>query len=69
MLIFQVVYNALKLIIVNQVLSYPNIFDRVLEKMKKRVPGISQVEAKNTEDGRLILRFQDSAFVDPFIDR
>lgn len=49
--------------------NYPDIFNRVLEKMKKRVPGISQVEAKNTEDGRLILRFQDSAFVDPFIDR
>jgi predicted ATPase len=49
--------------------NYPNIFDEVLEKMKKRVPGISQVEAKNTEDGRLILRFQDRAFQDPFIDR
>jgi predicted ATPase len=49
--------------------NYPDIFNEVLEKMKKRVPGISQVEAKNTEDGRLILRFQDRAFQDPFIDR
>ncbi len=37
--------------------------------MKQRVPGVSQIEAKNTEDGRLILRFQDSAFKDPFIAR
>jgi predicted ATPase len=37
--------------------------------MKQRVPGISSVEAKETEDGRLILRFQDQAFKDPFIDR
>ncbi len=49
--------------------NYSDIFQTVLEKMKQRVPGISQIEAKNTEDGRLILRFQDSAFKDPFIDR
>lgn len=49
--------------------KHPNIFKTVLDKMKQRVPGISQIEAKNTEDGRLILRFQDRAFKDPFIDR
>ncbi|MEQ9667792.1 AAA family ATPase [Coleofasciculus sp. G2-EDA-02] len=49
--------------------EHPRIFDKILEKMRDRVPGISQVEAKNTEDGRLILRFQDQAFKDPFIDR
>ncbi|MEY2832213.1 MAG: hypothetical protein RLZZ574_1471 [Cyanobacteriota bacterium] len=49
--------------------NHPDIFDIILEKMKARVPGISQVEAKETEDGRLILKFQDQAFKDPFIDR
>jgi predicted ATPase len=49
--------------------NYPDIFDNILDKMKARVPGISQVEAKETEDGRLILKFQDQAFKDPFIDR
>lgn len=49
--------------------EHPEIFEQILERMKKRVPGISQVEAKNTEDGRLILKFQDQAFKDPFIDR
>lgn len=49
--------------------SYPDIFATILTKMKERVPGISQVEAKETEDGRLILKFQDRAFKDPFIDR
>ncbi len=44
-------------------------FDRVLEVMKQRVPGISSVEAKPTEDGRLVLRFQDGSFKDPFIAR
>ncbi|MDB9496405.1 AAA family ATPase [Spirulina major CS-329] len=49
--------------------QYPEIFNRILQRMKERVPGVSTVEAKNTEDGRLILKFQDQAFKDPFIDR
>ncbi|MDZ7617776.1 MAG: AAA family ATPase [Patescibacteria group bacterium] len=44
-------------------------FDQVLEKMRRRVPGVEQVEAKETEDGRLVLRFQDGSFKDPFIAR
>jgi len=44
-------------------------FDRVLELMSERVPGVSRVEAKPTEDGRLVLRFQDGSFKDPFIAR
>ena len=37
--------------------------------MGRRVPGVSSVEAKPTDDGRLVLRFQDGAFKDPFIAR
>ena len=33
------------------------------------MPGVSRVEAKPTEDGRLMLRFQDGSFKDPFIAR
>ena len=44
-------------------------FNRVLDAMRRRVPGISRVEAKPTEDGRLVLRFQDGSFKDPFIAR
>jgi predicted ATPase len=44
-------------------------FDRVLEVMRQRVPGVDRVEAKPTEDGRLVLRFQDGSFQDPFIAR
>ncbi|MFM2399666.1 MAG: hypothetical protein RL341_1823, partial [Pseudomonadota bacterium] len=44
-------------------------FDRVLDSMKRRVPGVSVVEPKQTEDGRLVLRFQDGSFKDPFIAR
>ena len=44
-------------------------FERVLEAMRLRVPGVKDVEAKPTEDGRLVLRFQDGSFKDPFIAR
>lgn len=37
--------------------------------MRRRVPGISAVEARQTEDGRIVLRFQDGSFKDPFIAR
>ena len=43
--------------------------ERVLQAMRRRVPGVSGVEAKPTEDGRLVLRFQDGSFTDPFIAR
>ena len=44
----------------------------VLEAMRTRVPGVTDVtdvEARPTEDGRLVLRFQDGSFKDPFIAR
>lgn len=44
-------------------------FDLVLAAMKRRVPGVSVVEPRQTEDGRLVLRFQDGSFKDPFIAR
>ncbi len=44
-------------------------FDKVLAAMKRRVPGVRNVEARPTEDGRLVLRFQDGSFKDPFIAR
>jgi predicted ATPase len=44
-------------------------FKDILDAMKRRIPGVNKVEAKPTEDGRLLLRFQDGAFQDPFIAR
>ena len=44
-------------------------FDRILELMRARVPGVTFVEAKPTVDGRLVLRFQEGSFEDPFIAR
>lgn len=45
------------------------IFDDILKKMAERVPGVSHVEATDTQDGRILLKFQDGSFKDPFIAR
>lgn len=49
--------------------NHPAIFQEVLNTMRWRVPGVTGVEAKPTDDGRLVLRFQDGSFRDPFIAR
>jgi predicted ATPase len=46
-----------------------DIFDSIVKQIKKRVPGISLVEPLSIIDGRLLLRFQDSSFETPFIDK
>ena len=48
---------------------HPDRFRRVLDLMRARVPGVDSVEAKPTVDGRLVLRFQDGSFKDPFLAR
>lgn len=47
--------------------NHRDIFGIVLEKMKRRVPGVKDVKAESTVDGRIVLRFQDGSFKDPFI--
>jgi predicted ATPase len=47
--------------------NHKDAFNLVLEKMKRRVPGIQDVKAEATIDGRIVLRFQDGSFKDPFI--
>lgn len=49
--------------------NHRSIFNKVMEDMKKRVPGVSDVKAEETVDGRIILRFQDGNFKDPFSSR
>lgn len=49
--------------------NHPAIFQKVLDRLRTCVPGISKVEAKTTEEGRVLLKFQDGAFEDPFLAR
>ncbi|HEX5361865.1 MAG TPA: AAA family ATPase [Fluviicoccus sp.] len=49
--------------------AHPEVFQRILETMAKRVPGVTAVEPKLMDDGYLTLRFQDGTFKTPFLDR
>lgn len=48
---------------------YPERFQIILQKMAERVPGVTNVQATETADGRIVLRFQDGSFKDPFVAR
>lgn len=47
----------------------PVLFQKIVEAMKHRVPGVGNIETIQSPDGRLLLRFHDQSFKDPFIDR
>lgn len=49
--------------------QHPDIFASIKRRMRERVPGVSDIEVAVTEDGRLLMRYRDGAFKDPFIDR
>ena len=49
--------------------NHPAVFSTIKEKLKARVPGITHVESKQTEEGRILLKIQDGAFEDPFLAR
>jgi predicted ATPase len=48
---------------------YPTIFNEILEKLKQRVPGINSLAAKVTEEGRVLLKFKEGHFKEPFLAR
>ncbi len=48
---------------------HPAIVQKIIEKLKQRVPGITEVDSKITEEGRVLLRFKDGDFHDPFLAR
>lgn len=49
--------------------NHPAVFQKIMDRLRTCVPGISKVEAKTTEEGRVLLKFQDGAFEDPFLAR
>lgn len=48
---------------------HPSIFEKILNQLKHRIPGLSQIETKITEEGKVLLKFQDGAFTEPFLAR
>lgn len=61
--------DNLQLVARNIYENHNSIFQKIVEVMKRRVPGIHDIKPVSTPDGRLLLSFQDEAFVDPFIDK
>lgn len=49
--------------------NHREVFEKIIECMRIRVPGIGKITPISTQDGRLLLQFQDGAFKDPFIDK
>ncbi|MBM2813612.1 MAG: hypothetical protein HW421_374 [Ignavibacteria bacterium] len=49
--------------------QHNDLFNSILDKLKKRVPGIESVDSKLTDEGSVLLRFQDGSFKDPFLAR
>ena len=44
----------------------PERFKKILEDIAAKIPGINQIDTERTIDGRLLLRFNDKGFEDPF---
>ena len=46
--------------------EYPERFETILKEITAKIPGIDQIDTERTSDGRLLLRFNDKGFEDPF---
>ena len=46
--------------------EYPKQFRTILERIAAKIPGISKIDTERTPDGRLLLRFNDRGYQDPF---
>ena len=44
----------------------PERFKTILEEIAAKIPGIDRIDTERTSDGRLLLRFNDKGFEDPF---
>jgi predicted ATPase len=46
--------------------DYKNRFKTILNSISRKIPGVDRIDTKRTDDGRLLLRFNDKGFQDPF---
>ena len=42
------------------------VFQDILNRIAEKIPGIDKIDTEKTSDGRLLLRFNDKGFQDPF---
>jgi predicted ATPase len=46
--------------------EHPKRFQGILNRIAEKIPGIDKIDTEKTNDGRLLLRFNDKGFNDPF---
>ena len=46
--------------------EHPRRFQAILDHIAEKIPGIDKIDTEKTNDGRLLLRFNDKGFDDPF---
>ena len=46
--------------------EHPERFQSILDDIAERIPGIDKIATERTTDGRLLLKFNDKGFQDPF---
>lgn len=44
-------------------------FKNILEQIRKRIPGIEKIETEKSRDGRLLLKFNERGYQDPFFQQ
>lgn len=49
--------------------NHKETLDHIIKTLKKRIPGISKVEAQTIETGQVLLKIQDESFDKPFLVR
>lgn len=46
--------------------EHPKKFQSILQKISRKIPGVEKISTERSPDGRLLLRFNDKGFQDPF---
>ncbi|NTU54400.1 MAG: AAA family ATPase [Chlorobiaceae bacterium] len=46
--------------------EHPGRFQGILDRIAEKIPGIDRIDTERTNDGRLLLKFNDKGFTDPF---
>jgi predicted ATPase len=46
--------------------SHPKEFAAILERMRRAIPGLQKIEIETSEDRRLLLKFDEAGYRDPF---
>jgi len=46
--------------------EHPKKFQSILDSIAEKIPGVDTIDTEKTKDGRVLLRFNDKSFHDPF---